>query len=49
MENIMVTRTQHNGALFVGDRTNGEITPGEIRYPNCDGVLEEESAKAGEA
>ena len=48
MENAMVTRTQHNGALFVGDCTNGQFTPGEIRCPNCDGVLEEEIAKAGQ-
>jgi hypothetical protein len=45
----MVTRTQHNGALFVGDCTNGQFTPGEIRCPNCDGLLEAEIAKAGDA
>ena len=45
----MVTRTQHNGALFVGDCTDGQFTPGEIRCPNCDGILEAEIAKAGQA
>jgi len=35
--------------LFVGDCTNGQFTPGEIRCPNCEGLLEEEIATAGEA
>ena len=48
MGNVMVTRTQHNGALFVGDCTNDQFMPGEIRCPNCDGVLAEEIAKAGQ-
>jgi hypothetical protein len=45
----MVTRTQHDGALFVGNCPDGQFTPGEIRCPNCDGPLEEELAIAGEA
>ena len=45
----MVTRTQHDGALFVGDCTDGHFTPGEIRCPNCEGLLEEEISKAGDA
>jgi hypothetical protein len=44
-----LARTQHDGALFVGDCTNGQFTRDEIRYPNCEGLLEEEIAKAGEA
>ena len=45
----MVTRTLHQGALFVGDWTDGKFTPGEIQCSNCNGVLEEEIARAGEA
>ena len=45
----MVTRTLHEGALFVGECLDGKFTPGEIRCSNCNGLLEEEIAKAGEA
>ena len=45
----MVTRTLHEGALFVGKCSDGKFTLGEIRCSNCNEVLEEEIAKAGEA
>ena len=45
----MVTRTLHEGALFVGACSDGRFTPGEIRCSNCNGLLEEEIAKAGDA
>ena len=45
----MVTRTLHEGALFVGECVDGKFTPGEVRCSNCDEVVEEEIAKAGEA
>ena len=45
----MVTRTLHEGALFVGECSDGKFTPGEVRCSNCNEVLEEEIAKAGEA
>ena len=45
----MVTRTQRDGALFIGECSDGKFTPGEIRCLNCDGLLEEEIAKAGDA
>jgi hypothetical protein len=45
----MVTRTLHAGALFVGRCLDGKFTSGEIRCSNCNEVLEEEIAKAGEA
>ena len=45
----MVTRTLYDGALFVGECLDGKFKPGEIRCSNCNGVLEEEIARAGEA
>jgi hypothetical protein len=45
----MVIRTLHDGALFMGQCSDGKFTPGEIRCSHCNGVLEEEIAKAGEA
>jgi hypothetical protein len=42
----MVTRTLHDGALFTGECLDGKFTPGEIRCSDCNGVLEEEIAKA---
>jgi hypothetical protein len=43
----MVTGTSHDGALFVGDCSDGKFTPGEIRCSNCNEVLEDEIAKQG--
>lgn len=43
----MVTGTSHDGTLFVGDCSDGKITPGEIRCSSCNEVLEEEIAKQG--
>ena len=46
---VKLNRTLHEGALFVGDCTDGKFTPGELLCSNCNGLLEEEIAKAGEA
>lgn len=45
----MLSKTIHDGVVFIGECFNRLFTPGELRCPHCNGVLREEIAKAGDA
>jgi uncharacterized protein with PIN domain len=45
----MLSKTIQDGVIFIGECFNSLFTPGELRCPNCNGVLQEEIANEGEA